>query len=71
MRGIPYPFLVLAEYRGPCPPQKTLCVEVYFQKIHYIELLKNVFIWYVISGILISIYNEVHERYRVKKPSHN
>lgn len=30
IRGIPYPFLVLTEYRGPCSPENTFCVEITF-----------------------------------------
>jgi hypothetical protein len=67
IRGIPYPFLVLTEYRGPCLPEKTFCVEINVQEIYYIELLKNIVIWYVISCALISVYKTARERYGANK----
>ena len=68
MRGMPFPFLVLTEYRGPCTPLNTFCVKYYFQEIYIIELLKNILIWYVASCILVVVY-EIIRRPRVNKPS--
>lgn len=66
LRGIPYPFLVLTENRGPCLPDNIFCVEVYFQKIYPIEMLVNTFIWYFVSCVIIGIFERVKNRYEVR-----
>ena len=66
LRGIPYPFLVLTEYRGPCPPDNIFCVEVYFQKVNPIKMIVNMFIWYLVSCVIIGIFERVKSQYEAK-----
>ena len=67
MRGIPFPFLMLTEYRGSCLPSNAFCVKVYFERIFPIELIKNILVWYVVSCVLILIYETVPRQHRVNK----
>jgi hypothetical protein len=55
-RGAPFPFLVLTEYRGPCPPLNDFCIRFYFQAIYPVELLLDALIWYIVSCTLASNY---------------
>ena len=54
-RGVPWPFLTLTEYQGPCPPV-NFCTKVYIQTFHPFELLLDILGWYVISCILFFLY---------------
>lgn len=67
VRGTPFPYLVLTEYRGPCLPQNTFCVEVNFQRIYLTELLIDILIWYVISCGMILPYEKQIKQFRGRK----
>jgi len=64
MRGIPFPFLVITEYRGPCQPLNTFCIDLFFQRIYPIELLKDILIWYVVSCAMVLGYEVLKKQRR-------
>ena len=66
LRGVPYPFLVLTEYRGPCPPDNAFCVEVYFQKVYPIGILGDIFIWYLVTCVITKTFEKVTDWYGAK-----
>jgi len=67
LRGIPFPFLALTEYRGPCPPTNAFCVKFFFQEVRLVELLQNILIWYLVSCFLVSVFGLIGGRFRVHK----
>lgn len=54
-RGIPFPFLLLTEYRGPCPPLNDFCVRFNLQTIYPFGSLLDILIWYFVACALVSL----------------
>ncbi len=62
IRGMPFPFLMLTEYRGPCPPANTFCVKSSFQELRFIELIKSILFWYPVSCAIVLGYETLREQ---------
>ena len=67
VRGTPFSYLVLTEYRGPCSPQNTFCVKINFQRIYSKNLLVDILFWYVISCGIILPYDKLVKQFRGRK----
>ena len=67
LRGVPFPFLAITEYRGPCPPTNTFCVKYFLQEVRLIDFLQNILIWYLVSCLLVSIIEPIGGRFRANK----
>ncbi len=54
-RGLPLPYIVLVEYRGPCPPQ-NFCKDISIKKIIPVNVVVNLIGWYLILCVIYSRY---------------
>jgi hypothetical protein len=57
-RGAPWPYLNLAEYRGPCPPS-GFCTEVHIDTFHPFALLIDILSWYFVSCLVLWGYRRM------------
>ena len=49
--GLPFSFITLAEYRGPCLPA-NICTEMHLQSFHLVAFLIDFVIWYIVACLI-------------------